>query len=248
MSMDFRLPNITAKDEAGQLKQLQNYLFQLVEQLNYAMKTVDGGSSTSAAYVGSSSTSPVTGGTDAKSQATFNSIKSLIIKSADIVNSYYESINKRLRGLYVAQSDFGTFEQETTNTLEANSEAIAQHYENIQKILSDIEGFENSLIKVNANIKSGLLYYGDDGSPVYGLEIGQRTEIDGVETFNKYARFTSEKLSFYDSNGNEVAYISDKKLFITHVEVTGSFMLGGFMDTVLADRSVVTRWVEGGVG
>jgi hypothetical protein len=43
-----------------------------------------------------------------------------------------------------------------------------------------------------------------------------------------------------------VAYISDKKLYITNVEVTGSFSLGGFVDTVLPDRSVVTRWVEGG--
>ena len=107
---------------------------------------------------------------------------------------------------------------------------------------------EHTLIEVNAHIKSGLLYYDEAGAPVYGLEIGQRTEIDGVETFNKYARFTSEKLSFYDSNDNEVAYISDKKLYITHVEVTGSFTLGGFVDTVLPDRSVVTRWKEGGAG
>jgi hypothetical protein len=65
--------------------------------------------------------------------------------------------------------------------------------------------------------------------------------------FNKFARFTSEKLSFYDSNGIEVAYISDKKLYITHIEVTGSFTQGGFVDTVLADRSVVTKWVGGGI-
>ena len=85
----------------------------------------------------------------------------------------------------------------------------------------------------------------DDGAPVYGLEIGQRTEIDGVETFNKYARFTSEKLSFYDSNDNEVAYISDKKLYITHVEITGSLSLGGFVQNVLVDLSVVEKWVGG---
>ena len=245
MSLDFRLPYITAKDEAGQLKQLQSYLFQLVEQLNYAMKTVDGGSSAGAAYVGSSTSSSVTGGTDAKSQATFNSIKSLIIKSADIVNAYYESINNRLKGLYVAESDFGTYTEATDLALEANSKGIEQNYTNIQQIISDIEGFESSLIEVHANINSGILYYGEDGAPVYGLEIGQRTEINGEETFNKYARFTSDKLSFYDSNDNEVAYISDKKLYITHVEITGSLSLGGFVDKVLADKSVVTKWVGG---
>lgn len=245
MSIDFRFPNITAKDEAGQLRQMQSYMFQLVEQLNYAMKIVDGGTVSAEATVGV----PIAaaGSDDPKSQATFNSIKSLIIKSADIVNAYYETINARLKGLYVAESDFGIFAEETNLALESNSTSIAQQYESIQQILSDIEGFENALIEVNAHIKSGLLYYGDDGAPVYGLEIGQRTEIDGVETFNKYARFTSEKLAFYDSNDNEVAYISDKKLYITHVEITGSFSLGGFVDKVLADRSVVTKWVEGGV-
>lgn len=244
MSMDFRFPNITAKDEAGQLRQMQSYMFQLVEQLNWAMKTVEGGSSGATTYA-SNASGTAAGGTDAKTQATFNSIKSLIIKSADIVNAYYETINARLKGQYVAQSDFGTFAEETNLKLESSSTAIAQHYESIQQILSEIEGFDNSIIGVNAHIKSGLLYYGDDGAPVYGLEIGQRTEVGGVETFNKYARFTSEKLSFYDSNDNEVAYISDKKLYITHVEITGSFALGGFVDTVLPDKSVVTKWVGG---
>ena len=243
MSIDFRFPNITAKDEAGQLRQIQSYLFQLVEQLNYAMKTVESGSSSAVANTGRPI--PAAGSEDAKSQATFNSIKSLIIKSADIVNAYYETINARLKGLYVAESDFGTYTEETDAKIEANSTGISQQYENIQRIISDIEGFESKLIEVNAHIHSGLLYYGDDGAPVYGLEIGQRTEIDGVETFNKYARFTSEKLSFYDSNDNEVAYISDKKLYITHVEITGSFSLGGFVETVLADLSVVTKWTGG---
>ena len=246
MSIDFRFPNITAKDEAGQLIQMRSYLHQLVEQLNYAMKTVESGSSSSASY--QAQMTPAASGESAKAQSTFNSIKSLIIKSADIVNAYYETINARLKGIYVAESDFGTYTEVTDAKIEGNSTAIAQHYENIQQILSDIEGFENSLIEVNAHIKTGLLYYDETGAPVYGLEIGQRTSMDGVETFNKYARFTSEKLSFYDSNDNEVAYISDKKLYITHVEITGSLSLGGFVETVRADKSVVTKWVEGGDG
>ena len=243
MSIDFRLPNITAKDEAGQLLQMKSYLHQLVEQLNYAMKTVESSSSGAVAYQNKATTAAA--GEDAKAQATFNSIKSLIIKSADIVNAYYESINARLKGLYVAESDFGTYTEKTDAKIEGNSTAIAQHYENIQRLITDIEGFENSLIEVNAHIKSGLLYYDESGAPVYGLEIGQRTEIDGVETFDKYARFTSDKLSFYDNNDNEVAYISDKKLYITHVEITGSLSLGGFVETVRADKSVVTKWVGG---
>ena len=221
---------------------MRSYLHQLVEQLNYAMKTVESGSSSAASY--QNKATPAAAGEDAKAQSTFNSIKSLIIKSADIVNAYYETINARLKGIYVAESDFGTYIEETEAKIDGNSEAITQHYNDIQQILSDIEGFENSLIKVNAHIKTGRLYYDESGAPVYGLEIGQRTEMDGVETFDKYARFTSNKLSFYDSNDNEVAYISDKKLYITHVEITGSFSFGGFVDKVTAG-GVITRWVGG---
>lgn len=241
MSIDFRLPNITAKDEAGQLKQVQSFLYQLVEQLNYAMKAVDGGSSGSVVYSDNTHSSTV-GEEDAKTKATFNSIKSLIIKSADIVNAYYEEINHKLSGLYVAKSDYGEFVEETSKTHKETSQTTEDLYKSIQNILSDIEGFKNYRIEVDAHIKSGILYYGDDGAPMYGLEIGQKTEINGVETFNKYAQFTSEKLTFYDSNGNDVAYISDKKLYITQVEITGSFTLGGFVDTVLPDRGVVTKW------
>lgn len=245
MSMDIRYPNITAKDSASQMAQMKSYLHQLVDQLNWALKNVERGTSGSAVYMGNTSASAA-GGTDAKAQATFNSVKALIIKSADIVNAYYQEISRRLEGVYVAESDFGVYAEQTSQQIAENSTYINQMYTDLQQITSDIEGLENSLIGVEAHIKTGLLYYADDGSPVYGLEIGQKTEIDGVEVFNQFARFTSEKLSFYDSNGIEVAYISDKKLYITHIEVTGSFTQGGFVDTVLADRSVVTKWVGGG--
>lgn len=247
MNMEIRYPNITARDEAGQLLQVKSYLHQLVGQLNWAMKTIESGSSTS--VVDSKGNPLATGTTTKEDPATsFNQIKALIIKSADIVNAYYEKINARLEGIYVAESDFGVYAEQTSQEIEANSTAIEQFYTELQQVITDIESVEHTLIEVNAHIKSGLLYYDEEGMPVYGLEIGQRSEIDGEEVFNKYARFTSEKLSFYDSNDNEVAYISDKKLYITHVEVTGSFSIGGFVDTVLADKSVVTKWVVGGDG
>lgn len=244
MSFNFRLPNITATNPEGKLQQMQSFLYQTVEQLNWALNTIETGTGSSQVV----NQNAMTGSSEEKKDAvaSFNEIKSLIIKSADIVNAYYEKISARLAGEYVAQSDFGTFVELTEQRLEASSTAIEQFYTDLQQILTDIENVEHTLIEVNAHIKSGLLYYDEDGAPVYGLEIGQRNEIDGEEVFNKYARFTSEKLSFYDSNGYEVAYISDKKLYISHIEVTGSFSQGGFVETTMADLSVVTKWIGGG--
>lgn len=242
MSTKIRLPNITATTDSGKLTQVQSYMYQLVEQLNMALQTVEqsSASKTPTPAVTASGVAQK----EAEAQSTFGSIKSLIIKSADIVNAYYDKISARLDGMYVAESDFGTFVQQTSNEIQATSEFVEQFYTNTQQILSEIQT-EVSKIDVTAHIKAGVLYE-ENGVPVYGLEIGQRTETDGVETFNKYARFTSNKLSFYDQNDNEVAYISDQKLFITHVEITGSYKISGLVDTVLADGSVVTKWVGGG--
>lgn len=239
--INIRLPNITANSEREQLLQVKSYLHQLVQELNWALSTIESGNSPKVEVAG-------TNGAVTKQElaTSFNSLKALIIKSSDTVMAYSEAAEERYKSLYVAQSDFGTYTEQASQEIQKNSTAIESFYENMQQILTDIETLEHSLIEVSVNIKSGLLYYDDSGIPVYGVEVGQRTEIDGVEVFDKFARFISDRLSFYDQNGNEVAYISDRKLHITHVEIEGTFRMGGFVDMVQPDRSIVTKWVEGG--
>ena len=250
MSFNIRIPNITATTTAEQIQQVHRYLYQVVEQLNWALNNIDSINNTDtkvASEVGSNETTTQ----EDTSVDTFNSIKGLIIKSADIVKAYYEEIDNllKLSGEYVAEASFpegsATFVQNTNNTLSANSESISQFYTNMQEILSDIESLDKRIIDVTAYIKSGLLDYDDDGTPIYGIEIGQETVKNGEKVFNKYSRFTANKLSFFDSNGYEAAYISDKKLFIDNVEINISFTMGGFVDIVQSDKSIVTKWIGG---
>ena len=101
---------------------------------------------------------------------------------------------------------------------------------------------EDSLDETSAHIKSGLLDHTESGDPIYGIEVGQRDIVGGVETFNKYARFTSDKMSFYDASGNEVSYIGDYKQVITHAEVIGNLKVGKFVfDT---SNGLALRWEE----
>lgn len=241
--IDIRFPNITAPTEAGKLQQLQSYMHQLVEQLNWALNNI--GSISSTPIIVKPSTGP---SSDSKDDplSNFNSIKGLIIKSADIVKAYYEEINNllKLSGEYVAEATFpdgsARFVEKTNTQVDANSTNIKQIFDSLQEI--DII---MASISVNGYINSGQLYYDEAGVPVFGLEIGQRTEVDGVETFNKYAQFTSDKLAFFDKNGYEVAYISDRKLFITDVEITGAHIMGGFKKMVVPGVGVVTKWIGG---
>lgn len=239
--IDLRQPNITGRTVEEQLGQIKSYLYQFVGQLEWAFNTLSEteGSTATASTAASSETSKI-----ASAANTFNSIKSLIIKSADIVNAYYEEMSERFEGSYLAQSEFGTYSELTAQTIEKNSVAIVQMFENIQEITSDLSEIQNRLLAVNAYIKSGLLEYGEDGVPIYGLEIGQRNTVDGTEVFNKYARFSADRLSFYDQNDIEVAYVSDFRLHITDAEITGKLTVGGY--EIDSSSGLCFRW-KGGV-
>lgn len=238
MSLQLRLPHLSGGTAEQQLSQLKSYLYQMVEQLNWALDTGLPQTAAAAAYVPSV---PDTGSGSGDPVATFSSIKALIIKSADIVNAYSDEITRRLDGVYAAQSEFGAYQQDTALTLEANAKGIAQNYENLQKLTGALQAY----VETNAYLRSGLLEEQDDGTPVYGLEVGQRDNVDGTEVFHKFARFTANRLEFYDG-GNQntpVAYISDYKLFITNAQITGTLTLGGFeLDTT---DGICFRWTGG---
>ena len=239
--INIRLPNITAPTEREQLIQVRSYLHQLVQELNWALTSIESGSSTTAAKQASS-----VGVSKQEMTTSYNELRSLIIKSAETVMAYSEAAEETYNSRYVAQSDFGKYTENASQTIAKNSKSIESFYEDMQEILTDIETLEHSMIKVSANIKSGLLYYDDNGVPMYGVEVGQKTTIDGVEVFRKFARFTADRLSFYDQNDNEVAYISDYKLYITHVEIKGSLKEGGYKDFITDDGGIVTKWVGTG--
>ena len=253
MSFNLRIPNITATSTQEQIRQVHSYLYQVVEQLNWALNTIENASG-SANTATSADTDSQTS-QEETSLNTFNSIKGLIIKSADIVDAYYEEIDNllKLSGEYVAEASFpegsAKFIEKTTSSLDATSTYIEQNYTNMQEITSNMESINNHLsiderlVIVNGRIKSGLLYY-EGETPVYGVEVGQETvNGNGEKVFNQYARFIANKLSFYDSNGYEAAYISDKKLYIDNVEIKYLFKMGGFEDRVQPDKSIVTKWV-----
>lgn len=333
MSFDFKLPNFQVDTPAE--RRMYSYLYQTVQQLNWAMKHIQ-----TAQTGGSGEIDVIRVGKNGQTAAektpmeTFSQIKSLIIKSADIVNAYYDSINARLEGLYLAQSEFGEYAEATRLELEANSQGITQNYTSLQgmqtavdgmetgvsNLLTNVEGLEGAVagvqgdvtaledavggvqkdvgslqgnvngisdklsgvrtdigsvreevagvradveaaqqevgglsarvgalnaavVETSAYIKTGQIGTDANGIPVYGLEIGQTNEVGGEEIFNKYARFSSSRLSFYDQNDTEVAYISDYKLYITNVHVTGTLTVGQYeLDT---SDGLAFRWIGG---
>ena len=265
MSFDFRMPNITGTDKE-QLAQLRSYLYQFIPQLQWALNSIET-SGGSGYVVQQQPRNVVSNSSTFDAVAAFPDLKALIIKSADIIEAYYDKINAQLKGEYLAISDFGIFQESTNLRIDANSTGINQAYSDTQKIYTDLdlaikttngeltslkETTDTNIGKVKtlvveslANIRTGILYYDDNSIPVYGLEIGQKNSVNGEEVFNKYARFTSDRLSFYDQNGTEVAYISDQQLYINNVRINSSLQEGGYKDFINSNGGIVTKWVGG---
>ena len=228
MNIDIRFPNITAPTAEGQMAQMQSYMHQLVQQLNWALNTIgDAQSGNTSNVVINNSNRDIS---PQEAENTFNSIKSLIIKSADIVKAYEETMKTEYNGEYIAVSDFGTYMEETNRTIEENSNYTNEVFTNIQTISDRVDGVEEDVRNTNAYIKRGLLYYDENGNAIYGVEVGETTD-DGA--FKKYARFKSDRLSFFDANSEEVAYIGNGCLYILGTSrFIGDVFFGGYrMDT-----------------
>ena len=273
MSVQIQTPNITGGTDREQLQQIRSYLYQMAGQLQWAFDNLQtGGIPVSGGGTAQQTGNAGASGAAADPAGTFAALKNLIIKSADIVNAYYDTINSRLEGLYVAQSDFGIYAQETALDIQGNSESINQLFSNEQTIVTKLDVLNDHAgslsgrvdglaaenrelsdsmeqlyaqsILTNAYIKTGLIDYSANGAPVYGLEIGQTNSVDGQNVFDKFARFTADRLSFFDSNDVEVAYISDYKLYITNAEVSGTLYLSGKFK-IYYNGGLAFQWIGG---
>lgn len=240
MSIVIQTPNITATSDRERLQQIQSYLYKMAGQLQWAFSILETGTS----GVTQTVVQTAQKASEESPANTFAGIKNLIIKSADIVNAFYTEISNRLEGKYVAQSDFGTYTEETALEIRQNNLGINQLFANIRTLSDTVDELYNSTVDANAYLKSGLLYETEAGVPVYGLEIGQTNSVDGTTVFDKFARFAADRLSFFDSNDIEVAYISDYKLYITNAEISGSLWLSGKFK-IYYNGGLAFQWIGG---
>lgn len=249
---EIRLPNITDFSEAGQLRQIKSYLYQMVGELNFALTALE---KTGGNKVVDANGQPVTV-TDAEKAdplSSFNQIKALIIKDATIVNAYYEEISKRLDGLYVAESDFGTYKEETSAVLSANAKNIEALFIDTQTVSTSVDEIGKVLqtndtgtkiIGSEAWVNVGILDYDEEGFAIYGMEIGQVDSQNGETVSKKFAQYRSDGVHLYDQNGYEVAKISYNLLYITNAEVTGTLKLGAFL--IDTSRGFTVKYVGRG--
>ena len=254
MSFDIRHPSITGKTDTEKLQQIRSYLYQLTPQLNWALNTLETagtGATTNIVAAQPKAASAISESSEKKIN-NFNEIKALIIKSAEVVEAFYDQIATTLVSEYKAVAEgTGTYEEVASNNIQTGADGMKQVFGNIQKLEGNFnELFTDDtesvyLIKSNAYIKSGVVSTGENGEPVYGVEVGQVSTKDGETVYSGVARFMPTRLSFYDSaGGREVAYISNQQLFITSGEITEVLRIGNYEISFSPTTGLSFKWVD----
>ena len=88
--------------------QTYSYLFQMVQQLNLALDQLENAEGQSAVQ---QNPSPLRDAATQSASAQYDTLKSLIVKTANTINRTMEQLSATLTEDYVAQSDFGTYVQ-----------------------------------------------------------------------------------------------------------------------------------------
>ena len=221
--------------EREQLQTIHRYLFAFANELNTALNRIDTlATSANTAVQAVAAPGAVGGVIDEKVKSSYDAIRSLIIKTADTVYASMDEIRQTLVTDYVAQSEFGTFQTNLTNTIQTTAEGILQTFnytERLDAIDDDLAGFETYQTTTEQHIKIGVVKYNDDGTAEAGVVVGKNLAtvvVDGkelVRSSNMYSCFTAERLSFWKDEV-EVAYFSNRTLYVTDIAVNDSLTVG----------------------
>ena len=222
------VPPTLQGDEKAQLQQVWSYLYQLSEAINNNLAGIGGNELTDAER--QTMRQIINAGKEQAEQGDIETLKSLIIKTADFVQTNLQEYRINLLGESVASGKFGKYVRHTGLNVAVNPEGIMQKY-TFEEV---VQGLKTYSINAKNYIKTGLLRTVNN-EPVYGVAIGKDVVTfseEGVETYNdgnKVAELTADELSFWQNgvkvagytgsrisfyyNGSEVFYIQNGKLY-----------------------------------
>jgi len=214
---------------------LYSYLYRMAEQLNVALAELEGGSQSILAAA------PVGDRAPAEQNAR-DELKALIVNTAQTIHREMDHLETVLRSDYAAISDqWGLYKEQMHNTITATAEGIVQQYgfaADIEALGNQAADFDRYRISTEGFIRQGFVERNDAGVPIIGIAIGQgltgtETVVDGqtvleLNETQSCAFYTAERVSFR-IGGREVAYLSNRRLYVADVEVTGGLRLGEWL-------------------
>ena len=265
MGIKIETPKQFSGTEKEQILQVYSYLFRLSENLNIALNNLTADNFESATRL--KLIANTGGGTslDENSQANlahnYRELKSLIVNTAEIIRSEMDKIETELNSSYEAiSSEWGTYQENITNVIEATAMGILQSYNydaKLETMRQEMAGFSEYQITTEGFIRQGFIDYDENNIPIIGIAVGQGltttkvvledgTVYEKIDKNQNCAFYTANKLSFR-VNGQEVAYLSNRKLYIYDVEINGTIVLKGVWAVDVDDENLDFEidWIGG---
>ena len=230
-TFSFQLPALSALSNLSQemqLRKIRGYLYQLTEQLRYTLGNLDTENLTPAAAKkldGAANKDAVDASLEqsfAKSERQYKEALSQIIAAADAVTAAYSAemnvlsdrIQSDVEARYALKSDVEQSALSISSRVTQNAGDITAAFTRVLQLEDAVGSFRQETFSTFIRFDAG------------GVELG-RTDSE----FR--CRLTNERLSFLQG-ANEVAFISNNRLYITDAVVTGTLSLGhtgvGFYD------------------
>lgn len=245
MANIFDGPPALVGDEQRQLEALYRYLQVMSDQLNESMNsiTLENFAPQTMTRIQTAIQGPG-GGTDKKITDARNALRSMIIKSAEIVRTEMQEIKTELTDQYMAASrEYGDLNRRFTDEIEATGQGIKQNFTYIEELTDRTNNNETYITRMNNYIYSGVIGEDDSMQPIYGIAIGEgvtKYDQEGnpyLDDNAKVATFTKDRLSFWHGT-KEMAYFSDRTMYITDAEILNRLRMGNYVWKIQQDGSM----------
>ena len=220
-----RVPDIPEGDYPGNeaVSEIKSYLIRLDRRLRLILDDIG-----TAERRGDTSSLP---GLPQVSMSDIKDLKDEIIRTANEIKLTRDVINLKLQNDYVAKSDIGEYTENAIQNIEIDGKGVTQYFSEVGVLTARMDGAENaisgntndvlalgvSISQIEAYIRTGKLADG-----VYGIEIGNFGS-GGSSPYK--VRLSDNRLAFYIGN-SEVAYFSDRAMYISDAAVLSSLSIG----------------------
>ena len=245
MGMKIETPPVFTGADVG-LQQVYAYLYRLSEHLNLALAELSETGRTESVQ------SVPTAAAYAQTQSA-NELRGLVVNTAAIIRKEMDALETALHGEYEAISEeWGSFAESIDTKITETAREVVREYDydsRLDALQAQAAGFGAYQVRTEGFIRQGFVEYDDRGVPIGQNLSGNVVTVDGVdyEQFDKgqsCAFYTAEKVSFR-INGQEVAYVSNRKLYIREAEITtGTVTLGGQWQ-LTTGKGFAVKWVGG---
>lgn len=195
----YELPPILRGSEREQLAALRDYLVRLA-------RTLDAAQSAPLSTSASAAAAPETGLAAARRET--GELRSLVVKTAERVERHVERLSETLREDYLALSDFGSYRETLSGTIEATARGVVEDYD-FEAALAALDGrlgeTESAVTALRGEIRRGLVTDPETGETVLGIAVAQALRFTGAtQTENGlvyYELAPGQTLGLYTSTG-----------------------------------------------